>query len=217
MRRLMSTPRRRQTPVTAPRGGKKTRERPIVILRSPQGPLAASVVRGETTGDEHFALRGTCFSCGVAIVWAVLERRIPPPKRPLASFECFAPPRPCRAAASQSSAPSSRPNCRRAVWSCGTRPPLGARGSGTFKECQSLVEGISWLKNLLPPTAVWTAPKSRTLQACGLAGPLGSAGTQPSTTSKASSNASLPFSRSPFRQPAPSPLQRRTPMTKSPP
>ena len=33
--------------------------------------------------------------------------------------------RPCRAAASQSSASSSRPNCRRAVWSRGTRPPSG--------------------------------------------------------------------------------------------
>ena len=38
-------------------------------------------------------MRRICFSCGVAIVWAVLERGIPPPKRPLASFECFAPPR----------------------------------------------------------------------------------------------------------------------------
>ena len=164
---------------------------PPRVERRPK-PLAGPVVRGETTGDEHFALRGTCFSCGVAIVWPVLECPIPPSKRPLASFECFAPPRPCRAAASQSSARSSRPNCRWAVWSRRTRPPpsgglqhgpagcavllkarfdsrldccpsgdlggeegcaadrapamlelpLGARGIGTFRECQCLDEGI---------------------------------------------------------------------------
>ena len=115
------------------------------------------------------------------------------------------PPRPCRAAASQSSARSSRPNCRGAVWSRGTRPPpsgglqhglgpagcaallkarfdrrlnwcpsgdlggqegrvadraftmlepaarRGAGGSGTFKGCQSLVEGIPGLR--LTPSA----------------------------------------------------------------
>ena len=57
-------------------------------------PLLAPVVRLETTGDEHFPLRGTCFPCGVSIVWPVLKCPIPPSKRPLASFECFAPPRP---------------------------------------------------------------------------------------------------------------------------
>ena len=37
---------------------------------------------------------GVVVSCGVAIVWADIDCRIPPPKRPLASFEYSTPPTP---------------------------------------------------------------------------------------------------------------------------
>ena len=56
--------------------------------------LAGCRVDEETTGGEQFGLRGICFACGVAFVGAVLECRIPPSKRPLASFEYSAPPSP---------------------------------------------------------------------------------------------------------------------------
>ena len=92
-------------------------------------PLSAPGVRARCSRRNDwrgaFRLAGSCFACGVAIVWPVLECRIHPPKRPLASFDRATPPEPCRAAASQSSASSCRPNCRRAGWYCGTRPPSG--------------------------------------------------------------------------------------------